>query len=338
MRHFLFQFMIIFLIIGCRESGQFSNPVGENIHMGDPYVLLDESTYYLYGTTGGQGFKVWKSNDFAEWKDAGIAFDYNTASWGKKSFWAPEVIKYGNQYYMVYSSSGPIDSVGFRLCLASSSHPEGPFKDIIAPWVDFGWSCIDAHIFVDADQTPYLFFDKVGVIEEPWHLFGIIYMVELSKDLSKAITQPVLVVQADQDWEAIDPAHPSSCNEGAFVLRYNDLYFLTYSAGHYLSPKYAIGYATATSPFGPWVKSKNNPLVQMDLSLDVSGPGHNCIIRSPDHKEMFMVYHVHNEPQNPSGDRRVFIDRLHIDDKGRLKFDGPNRRKQSVPSGAKDND
>lgn len=338
MKYFEFIFLSFFFFSDCQPSKHYSNPIGDDIHMGDPFVLLDDQSYYLYGTTGGKGFKVWRSTNFAKWEEAGLAFTFDSAKWAKKSFWAPEVIKYNNKYYMSYSSSGAIDSLGFRLCLAVSDRPEGPFQDLYAPWIDFGWSAIDAHIFVDEDHTPYLFFDKVGVIDDPWHLFGIMYMIQLSNDLSKAITDPNLVVQADQDWEAIDPAHPSSCNEGAFVFKYNGLYYLTYSAGHYLSPKYAIGYATSLSPFGPWIKSEENPLVQQDLSQNVSGPGHNSIIWSPDQKEMFMVYHVHSDPENPSSDRRVFIDRIYIDGKGSLKFDGPTREKKPVPSGIKEVD
>jgi beta-xylosidase len=333
MKYFEFLFVAIIFLSGCQQSKQFSNPLGDPIHMGDPFVLLDDQTYYLYGTTGGKGFKVWRSSDFAKWEEAGTVFAFDSARWGKKSFWAPEVIKYQQRYYMTYSSSGPLDSVGFRLGLAVSDQPEGPFRDLYVPWIDLGWSAIDAHIFVDDDHIPYLFFDKVGVIEDPWHLYGIIYMVQLSDNLSEAITEPKLVVQAEQDWEAIDRAHPSSCNEGAFVFKYHDLYYLTYSAGHYLSPKYAIGYATADSPFGPWIKGNDNPLVQKDLSLGISGPGHNSITWSPDRKEMFIVYHVHYDPENPSGDRQVFIDRIHVSEERRLKFDGPVRGKQPVPSG-----
>jgi len=330
----IFFFLASWTSISFSQVPEYSNPIGDNIHLGDPYVLLDHQTYYLYGTTGGKGFKVWKSNDFKVWEDVGIAFEFDDAAWGKKSFWAPEVIHYKDQYYMTYSSMGPVDSVGFRLCLAVADRPEGPFRDVYVPWIDLGWSTIDAHIFVDEDQIPYLFFDKVGAIENPWHLYGIIYMVQLSADLSEALTEPVLVAEASQDWEDIDPEHPSRCDEGAYVFKYGNTYYLTFSAGHYLSPKYAIGYATASSPFGPWVKAKENPLLKTDLTKGVSGPGHNSITFSPDGNEMFMVYHVHHDPQNPSGDRRVFIDRIYIDDQGKLHVKGPVTEKQPVPSGS----
>ena len=55
----------------------------------------------------------------------------------------------------------------------------------------------------------------------------------------------------------------------------------------------------------------------------------------PDGKEMFIVYHSHADPQKPSGDRVVNIDRLYFDEDGRLKIKGPTRSPQPMPSGCK---
>lgn len=40
--------------------------------------------------------------------------------------------------------------------------------------------------------------------------------------------------------------------EGPSVLKRGDTYYLIYSANHYESKDYAVGYATSTSPKGPW--------------------------------------------------------------------------------------
>ncbi len=109
---------------------------------------------------------------------------------------------------------------------------------------------------------------------------------------------------------------------------------MTYSSGHYASPAYGIGYATAPSPLGLWTKSPANPLVASDSAVGVSGPGHNSITTSPDGAELFMVYHAHADPQNPSGNRTVNIDRLVVAPDGALKLIGPTRTPQPMPSGA----
>ncbi len=317
----------------------YTNPVGSGIRMGDPFVLKYNGDYYLYGTTG--PFKCWTSRNLVDWQYAGYAYRKTKDSWGTGSFWAPEVIHYKDKFYMVYSCTPP-SKEGFRLCLAVADKPTGPFTDIYTPWFDDGSSNIDGHIFIDDDGTPYLFFNKVGVVGQPWrgpehgHLFGHIYAAKLKPDLSAIEGQPVLCTKADQKWElSTTPGHmPSHCNEGAFVLKHGDTYYMTYSAGHYADPLYGIGYATASSPLGPWTKSPHNPLVAKNLKIDVSGPGHNSITVSPDGKELFMVYHTHADPDNPSGDRTVNIDRLVFDEDGTLRLVGPTRSPQPMPSRA----
>jgi xylan 1,4-beta-xylosidase len=54
------------------------------------------------------------------------------------------------------------------------------------------------------------------------------------------------------------------------------------------SPDYAIGYATATSPRGPFEKYAGNPIVRRGGA--VLGPGHHCIIVGPDGR-LWLVYH-----------------------------------------------
>ena len=117
------------------------------------------------------------------------------------------------------------------------------------------------------------------------------------------------------------------------MLKHYGRYYMTYSANHTGFPHYGIGYATADNPLGPWVKADENPIAATNLDVGVSGPGHNSITRSPDGTELFIVYHSHADPKNPSGDRVMNIDRLYFDEEGRLKIKGPTRSPQPMPSG-----
>lgn len=208
-----------------------------------------------------------------------------------------------------------------------------------APWLDIGWSCIDGHIFINRDGTPYVFFARVRVIGKPWkrpsegYIYGMIYGGALTADLTALAGEPILCLQADQPWEEPASMH-TRCNEGPFVLRRGGTYYMTYSANHYANPDYGIGYATAPSPLGPWTKSPDNPLAAKDIARGISGPGHNSITVSPDGRELLLVYHTHADPDRPSGDRTVNIDRLVFDEQGRLRLIGPTRSPQPMPSGA----
>ena len=50
--------------------------------------------------------------------------------------------------------------------------------------------------------------------------------------------------------------------EGPSVLKKEGIYYLIYSANHFESKNYGVGYATSDSPMGPWKKYEENPILQ----------------------------------------------------------------------------
>ena len=155
----------------------------------------------------------------------------------------------------------------------------------------------------------------------------------LAPDLSGPVGDAVLCTRAERPWEMPEGGR-SHCTEGLFVFREGRRYYVTYSVNHYAEPFYGIGYATAEHPLGPWRKAEDNRLLVHDEELAVSGPGHSCVVASPDGSERFIVYHAHADPARPSGDRTVNIDRLTVDADGTLRVRGPTRTPQPMPSGA----
>lgn len=336
MRTGLIIWMILGALSGDRSDGTYTNPVGNGLQIADPFVLQHQGRYYLYGTSAGDGFKSWTSENLVDWEPIGYVYRRNKDSWGTGSFWAPEVVHYRNKFYMVFSCKGPGES-GLRLGLAVSDGPEGPFLDLKVPWFDENYSCIDGHLFVDTDGTPYLFYEQVGSVGEFWNgkgfLWGMIFGVTMSPDLLTMTREPVFCLYADQAWEHPESMHARSL-EGMTVFIHDGRYYMTYSANHYSDPDYGIGFATAPGPLGMWTKSEQNPILAKDLSSGVSGPGHNSITRSPDGKEWFMVYHSHRDVKHPSGNRVLNIDRLIFGPDGTLKVAGPTRTPQPMPSGS----
>src|SRR5262249_37219920 len=97
-------------------------------------------------------------------------------------------------------------------------------------------------------------------------------------------------------------------------------------------PEYCLGYATAKSPLGPWTKAPNNPILWH--TKDVSGPGHNCVIASPDGQDLYCVYHIHKN-KVPGGARMLAMDRMQITDEPdgnvTVKILGPTSTTQPAP-------
>ena len=119
--------------------------------------------------------------------------------------------------------------------------------------------------------------------------------------------------------------------EGSVAFKKGDTYYMMYSANYFGGRNYAVGYATAKSPLGPFVKAANNPVLQKNVEKGgvVTGTGHNSITWSPDGKEMLCVYHART---SATGDKRVvFIDRMSISKDGILRVKGPTTTPQRVP-------
>ncbi len=310
----------------------YTNPIGGITGIGDPCMLKHRDRYYLYATSGPDtGYRVWESTNMVDWEPRGFALSrfHPENNWGRKSFWAPEVLYYQDRFYMVYSARAADGHL--KIAIASSEGPLGPFVNVKAPLFDRGMSFIDGHIFIE-DGTPYLYYVKdcsENIIDGD-HVSQI-FVQQLKPDMTGLTGEPVLVTEPSQAWE--DTTAEWQWNEGPYVLKHNGQYYLTYSANGYFSPNYAVGYATAADPLGPWRKYEKNPILAKDLSIGVSGPGHNTFVRSPDDSELFIVYHAHTDTANPGGNRNVNIDRA-VFVNGRLIIEGPTRSSQPAPSGA----
>jgi len=311
----------------------YTNPLSNITNIGDPYILKYNNEYYMYATSSRDGFKVWQSDNLIDWQVKGLVLDKNNPAnnWGTGSFWAPEVKYIAGKFYMTYSARTVNDKMKIRI--AVSVNPLGPFINWSEPFLESDeFSYIDADLFLDGKKI-FMFFTKdcsLNIIEGK-HTSQI-YVAQLSKDLKSFASQPILATTPDQAWE--NPDREWRWNEGSFVMKHDNTFYLMYSANVYDSPNYSVGYATAAHPLGPWIKYAGNPILKKDMSIHVSGPGHNSITTSPNDKELFMVYHTHTFYDKPSGNRNLCIDRMFFEN-GVIKVQGPTRSPQPLPGGVK---
>ena len=341
----------------------YSNPLP--VQFGDPYVLFDDGMYYMYGTGGGakNGFAAYRSADLVNWKSLGQVYTTTANSWGIGAFWAPEVYKMNNRYYMFFSAQWKVNPTNelenFKMGIAVADKPEGPFTDLSnKPLFDPGYPIIDANVFFDTDGRIYLYYSRCcykhpveseiatlarekgwfNEIEESW-----VYGIELRSDFSGVIGEPVLLLRPplslsdkQAEWESRSVTSREvnrRWTEGSVTFRKGNTYFMMYSANHFAGQNYAVGYATSASPLGLFKKAPNNPVLQKNTARggSVTGTGHNSITYSPDGKEMFCVYHGRT---TATGDERVvFIDRMKVDGTTLSVF-GPTTTPQMLPSGS----
>ncbi len=92
--------------------------------------------------------------------------------------------------------------------------------------------------------------------------------------------------------------------------RKDAVYYLTYSANNWKNPDYGVGYATATSPLGPWKKYAGNPILAKDPSLPMYSTGHGSIANSLDGSQIYYVHH--GRPSATGGPRKLYTERLYM--------------------------
>jgi beta-xylosidase len=300
----------------------YTNPL--NVPIADPFILREGDTYYMYGTTdyGGPGFQVFTSPDLVRWTRAAFCYRPGTDSWGRHSFWAPEVIKNNGRYFLHYTSYSAREQRR-NICVAVSDSPVGPFKDYAGPLFR-DRSIIDSHIYHDTDTGKFYIYASPEN-EPPSRILG----AELSPDFKSLLTTPVLCLKSEYGWEDL-------WIEGPIIEKHDGTLYMIFSGGAYWEAEYALGYATAKSPLGPWTKSSTNPILKK--TRDVHGAGHNGLARSPDGNELFVVYHRHIS--DSSIDRVAALDRLRFDKAtsgpDTLTAPGaPSSTPQPLPSGAK---
>lgn len=303
----------------------YTNPLP--VELADPFIFREGGTYYLYGTAADDGLLVWTSDDLVNWHKRGHAFQRSPETWSRRDFWAPELFKHRDKYYLHFTALGgkDRDRRDRRVVLAEGDSPLGPFREVRAPWFDDTGTrpVIDGHVFRDEDGQLYLY--SVHLDDPPKHGCFEIHVRRLDENLQPS-AETTMCISPSQEWEG------TLVNEAPFVLRQGDTYLLTWSANPYWDRNYSVGVSTAKSPMGPWTKSSNGPILKPTDT--VSGPGHHCFIDSPDGKKLFIAYHVHRDPKDGRGQRLLAIDRAAIVGEGSdltIRVDGPTSTPQPIP-------
>ena len=159
---------------------------------GDPAVLKTDDGYILVATSNDadDALPILHSRDLTHWEHKGFVFPEGEApGWTATGrhvgdFWAPELAKVGDEYWLCYTARQKSNALAIGL--AKAPHPYGPWRDLGRPLLAAGGvnttgmaddpgrplqsgGVIDAHFLIDADGTPYLFWkeDKNGVWPRP---------------------------------------------------------------------------------------------------------------------------------------------------------------------------
>lgn len=276
--------LLLCLASSCQQKStqeQVAENNKETLFLADPTIFLDEGTYYLYGTNSPEGFQVYTSEDLIHWtipseaKD-GLALRKGDA-YGEKGFWAPQIFRHNGQYYMVYTANE-------NLAVAVSNHPAGPFKQNKQTPIKAPTRQIDPYVFFDDDGKIYLYHVRLTDGNR-------IFVAEMTDDLKEikeeTVTECIVAVNEWEDTQKVE----WTVAEGPTVLKHNGLYYLFYSANDFRNIDYAVGYAVAESPYGPWEKTTDSPIISRHL-VGYNGSGHGDFFRDKNGDWKY-VFHIH---------------------------------------------
>ncbi|HEU5015659.1 MAG TPA: glycoside hydrolase family 43 protein [Roseiflexaceae bacterium] len=303
--------------------GEFANPVIDQ-DFPDPDILKVGDTYYAYATNANSmHIQTAKSTDLVQWSMLGDALP-KLPSWASQTFgltWAPEVTTYddGKTFVMYFVSR---DTASDKQCIgaATSDKPQGPFTAAgDKPFIcqpDQGGS-IDPSSFADTDGTRYVLWKNDG------NCCGkttYLYIQNVSADGLTLAGEPTQLIKNDQSWEG-------NLIEAPTLWKHGNKYYLFYSANDYAGIKYAVGYAVADAPTGPYTKPSTKPVLATDMKHGAGiGPGGQDIVVGP-HGQTWIVYHS----WNPTVDyRRMQIDRLDWNGDTPV-VNGPSKQPQPKP-------
>src|SRR5688572_19842617 len=282
------------------QSGPFyQNPIYPR-SFPDPYVLKHGGEYYAYCTghsEDGRVFGVLHSSDLLNWVPLGGAMaELETP---EPFYWAPEVTYWNGRFFLYYSVG---NETFMQLRVATSDRPDGGFQDagVRLTKEDFA---IDAHVFIDDDGQRYLFY-ATDFLEHSHIGTGVV--VDRMVDWYTLAGDPRPVVRAKYDWQVYDPARKEKGGvrwhtvEGPFVLKRKGRYFMMFSGGNWQQPTYGVSFALADDLTKPeeWRQFSDGkkvlPILRTEKDHQI-GPGHNSVVRGPNNRDLYCVYHYWHE-------------------------------------------
>jgi len=272
-------------LAGCQDksapetntSSFLTQPLITDIYTADPSAHVFNGRIYIYPshdidsgiTTDGEGDKF----DMKDYRifsmdevggaitDHGEGLKLENIPWASRQLWAPDATEKNGKYYLYFPAKNKDDV--FQIGVAISDSPTGPFA--AEPEPIKGSFSIDPSVFKDDDGAYYLYFGGIwgGQLQRwatgtynPDDNYPAANEPALSPKIARLSDDLVQFSEAPKDVQIVDeqgnPLLSSDTErrffEGAWVHKYNDKYYFSYSTGD----THKIVYAVGESPYGPF--------------------------------------------------------------------------------------
>jgi hypothetical protein len=280
--------------------------------LADPTVLWHSDRYWLFVS----GRQAWSSIDLVHWEHHRLDLPRTVV--------APTLVEHAGTIYLSGNGRG----------MFAAPHPLGPWQEM-GPVVGANGSPIewvDPMLFVD-DERVYCYHN---LAKRPGTLGVFVTELDPAAGLRRARSDTIHCFGhvPEHTWERWGDANEFAevaWIEAPWMIKYGGQYHLQYSGAGTEWRSYAVGVYTSRSPTGPFTYDGRSPLLRRRGGL-LDGPGHHAIVRGPG-GALFNLYHVlfRNEGRF---DRRLALDPVSFDERGRLLLHGPSETPCRVPGSA----
>ncbi len=297
MKKFLCIFLASILFVGglcmnayATDTAQYPNK-REDILIRDPFVLVHDGKYYLYGTgASSNGYGCYVSEDLENWSKPVTVFAPTPGFDGKGCYWAPECHEYKDKFYLfaTYLSEAS-GKRGVATFIAES--PLGPFEPLSDGHLTPKDSdAIDGTLYVDESGQPWMAYVREWTSSEDG--IGEMAISKMSDDLSSLIGESKVIFRANEPlWADGNAVTDAPClyrtSKGKLLMLWSNGSDSGYTVGIVQSDNGKID--------GNW-SHQCLPLYQRGTVHEYDG-GHAMIFTSLDGKMMMSIH-----SPNSSGD------------------------------------
>jgi hypothetical protein len=324
-------------------KGAISKPIISKIYTADPSAHVFNGKIYVYPSHDIEsGVKENDNGDHFDMKDFhilsmdsvggpvtdhGVALSVKDIPWAGRQLWAPDAAFKDGTYYLYFPVKDKTDV--FRIGVATSTSPSGPFTPEKEPIK--GSYSIDPAVFTDTDGSSYMYFGGIwGGQLQRWKngqydangsktdlendsLPALnAKIAKLTPDMKQFAEEPRDAVIVDKDGKPmLTGDHERRFFEGAWMHKYNDKYYFSYSTGdtHFLA------YATADTPYGPFTYQGNF------LKPVVGWTTHHSIVEQ--NGKWWLFYHDTEISGGKTHLRNVKVTELKHDADGKIEMIDP---------------
>ena len=207
----------------------------------------DDATYFKM-----KDWQLFSSTDMLNWTYRGTPISTATFKWAKQgdNAWASQAVERDGRWYWYVCAEDTCTPGLHGLGVAVAPAPEGPYVDAIGkPLVPGNWGYIDPTVFIDNDGQAWLFWGNNGM----WYAPLAPDMVSLAGEIREVpgLNDPDAFgpQRIKFDWQVRADVMKTNYEEGPWVMRRGDIYYIVYAAGGV--PEH-MAYSYGPSIHGPW--------------------------------------------------------------------------------------